>query len=143
MLLFDINVLVYAHRPDMEEHVAFRRYVESTINGGEPVAIPDFVMAGFLRIVTNNRVFSSPTPVDLAFSSVFVLSQHTVPVGGLSAGGWSYFQRVCVELGLKGSTVSDGYLGALAFDNRATLVTADSDFALFPELTTYNPADAG
>jgi predicted nucleic acid-binding protein len=33
MFLMDVNVLVYAHREDTTDHLAYREWLESIING--------------------------------------------------------------------------------------------------------------
>ena len=33
MFLMDVNVLVYAHREDIPDHLAYREWLESVING--------------------------------------------------------------------------------------------------------------
>jgi predicted nucleic acid-binding protein len=62
--LCDINVLVYAHRSDStEEHF---RYVEWLINlatGPEAFGLSEAVLSGFVRVVTNRRIFPDPTPI--------------------------------------------------------------------------------
>ncbi len=40
---------------------------------------------------------------------------------------------------LRGNLISDAHLAALALEHGLTLVSADSDFARFPELSWTNP----
>jgi len=39
MFLMDVNVLVYAHREDTPDHLAYREWLESVINGNAPTPI--------------------------------------------------------------------------------------------------------
>ncbi|MCU6540477.1 hypothetical protein NLK95_28025, partial [Klebsiella pneumoniae] len=57
MLCVDVNVLVYAHRADLREHADYRGLLERLANDDEPLGLPDSVLAGFIRVVTNRRVF--------------------------------------------------------------------------------------
>ena len=33
MILMDVNILVYAHRQDVRDHLAYREWLESVIKG--------------------------------------------------------------------------------------------------------------
>ncbi|RZM38247.1 VapC toxin family PIN domain ribonuclease, partial [Klebsiella pneumoniae] len=57
MLCVDVNLLVYAHRADLREHADYRGLLERLANDDEPLGLPDSVLAGFIRVVTNRRVF--------------------------------------------------------------------------------------
>lgn len=43
--MLDVNVLVYAHRTDAHGHEAFRTWLEETVAGDAPFAVPDLVIA--------------------------------------------------------------------------------------------------
>ncbi len=60
MLLPDVNVLVYAHREDLAAHPVARGWLESALNGDEPVGLFNPTLASFLRIATNRRIFKTP-----------------------------------------------------------------------------------
>ena len=53
MQLPDVNVLIYAHREDADEHEAYSSWLESFAAQEEPFAVSEIVLSGFLRIVTN------------------------------------------------------------------------------------------
>ena len=61
MYLMDVNVLVYAHREDTPDHLAYREWLESIINGNAAYAYSELVLSGFLRVVTHPRVFEIPS----------------------------------------------------------------------------------
>jgi predicted nucleic acid-binding protein len=60
MLCVDVNVLVYAHRKDLPEHQTYRPLLERLANGEEPLGLPDIVLGGFIRLMTNRRIFARP-----------------------------------------------------------------------------------
>ena len=62
MILADVNVLVYAHREDLPQHERFSAWLGGEIESGRSFALCDASLTGFLRIVTNGRIFASPTP---------------------------------------------------------------------------------
>ena len=57
----DVNVLVYAHREDIPDHLAYREWLESVINGNAAYGYSELVLSGFLRVVTHPRVFEMPS----------------------------------------------------------------------------------
>ena len=61
MILPDINVLIYAHREDSPEHAVYAEWLRRLVAGPEPFALSSHTLAGFLRIVTNRRIFKPPT----------------------------------------------------------------------------------
>lgn len=49
MYLMDVNILVYAHREDVENHVEYRSWLESIINANTDYGFSSLVLNGFLR----------------------------------------------------------------------------------------------
>jgi hypothetical protein len=99
-------------------------------------------MAGFLRVVTNPRVFAQPTSIEDALVFVeAVLDAPASVVPSPSARQSGIFFEVCRKVGAKGNVVPDAWLAATAIDLDATLVTADRGFARFPGLRWRHPLD--
>lgn len=67
-----MNVLVAAFRPDHEHHVAAATWLngarDACARGDGTLLLPPMVVAGFLRVVTNRRVFIDPDPVQDAIA---------------------------------------------------------------------------
>src|SRR5262249_13866837 len=61
LILLDVNVLVYAHRPDAPDHASYREWLEGQINSDAAFGLADLVLSGFLRVATHPRVFQSPS----------------------------------------------------------------------------------
>ena len=61
MFLMDVNVLVYAHREDTPDHLAYRQWLESIINGNAAYAYSELILSGFLRVVTHPKIFEIPS----------------------------------------------------------------------------------
>ena len=51
MMLSDVNILVYAHREDSENHNDYLTWLTDLISSDEAFAISELVLSGFLRIV--------------------------------------------------------------------------------------------
>ncbi len=138
MMLLDVNVLVYAFRGDSPRHAEWRAWLAGAC--AAPFHVPDEVAIGFVRIVTNHRIFTAPDTVSDARAFLEVLR---VSPGwrGLHRREqtWAVFDRLCAATSLRGAGVHDAWLAALAIDHRASLVSADRDFARFPGIVWLNP----
>ena len=141
MQLPDVNVLIYAHREDTSEHQRYAAWLLSLTSSDEPFAVADIVLAGFLRIVTNPRIFDRPTPMETAIA--FCQRLVDWPRASFIAPSrrhWDVFVRLCQDI--KGPLVADAYIAALAIEHGCELVTTDGDFARFPGLRWRHPLAA-
>jgi toxin-antitoxin system PIN domain toxin len=139
-LLPDVNILVYAQREDLSAHASVKSWLESALNGTEPVGIFDPTLASFLRIVTNRRTFKIPTPLPMALSFTEIVRTASA-ARHLSAGAnhWDIFTRLCRDTNAAGDDIPDAYLAALAIENDCEFISTDGDFARFPELKLRRP----
>lgn len=140
MRLPDVNVLVYAHRAELPHHKVCHRYIQDMVNGDEAYAVTDAVINGFIRLVTNPRVFRTPTPLDqaLTFAAQIRQQEHAIVVNPGSRH-WDIFSRLCREAGAKGGLITDAYLAAVALEHGCEFVTVDQDFARFSGLRRSSP----
>ncbi|MGH9794927.1 MAG: type II toxin-antitoxin system VapC family toxin [Candidatus Acidiferrales bacterium] len=140
MLLIDVNVLVFAHRADAENHHAYRAWLESTLQSEERIGLSDLVLAAVVRIVSHSRIYRQPTPLDLALRYVESLREDAA-IFQVSPGPlhWGIFTNLCRAADIRGSLVSDAYFAALAIENGAEWITADRDYARFPGLRWRHP----
>src|SRR5580692_4746772 len=76
LILIDVNVLVYAHRPDAEDHVKYRKWLEETLNSGEICGLSELALCGMVRIVTHPGIYADPTPIGLAVELANRLRGH-------------------------------------------------------------------
>ncbi|MEW6225261.1 MAG: type II toxin-antitoxin system VapC family toxin [Chloroflexota bacterium] len=135
MILVDVNVLVYAFDEEATDHATYRAWLESALDGDEPVGIADEVLAAFVRLVTHPRVLVRPAPVEAAFA--FANAVRDAPASVPVVPGerrWTTFERLCRAAGARGNLVPDAWLAAVAMDSGAVLVTTDRDFSRFPGL---------
>jgi hypothetical protein len=142
MRLVDVNVLVYAHRLDAPGHQDYADWLRNLLADQEPYGMADLVLSGFLRVVTNPKVFRRPTPLEtaLAFVEVLRAQPNCVPVAP-GQRHWDLFTRLCLTAGVKGNLVPDAYLAALAIESGSEWVTTDRDFSRFPGLRWRHPLD--
>jgi len=130
MLLPDVNVLVYAHREDSAAHSVARDWLESALNGDELVGLFNPTLASFVRIVTNRRIFKTPTPPSVALD--FVETLRAAPMARPIDEGvshWEIFVRLCRETNAAGDDIPDAYLAALAIENDCEFISTDAGFA--------------
>ena len=142
MLCVDTNVLVYAHRADLTEHADYRPLLERLANDDEPLGLPDVVLSGFVRVVTNRRIFSAPMRSDGASQAVDALLAAPAAMR-LRAGErhWALFQQLATDIDACGNDIPDTYLAAYAVENNATWLSADRGFARFNRLRWTHPLD--
>jgi toxin-antitoxin system PIN domain toxin len=142
VILCDVNVLIYAHKEGTDRHRDFHQWVTDVVNGDEPFGVSDQVLAGFLRIVTNRRVFERPSRLSEAFAFANALRDHpnAVPVQP-GARHWDLFVRLCHDGKATGNLVPDAWFAALAIEAGCEWVTTDRDFARFPGLRWRHPLD--
>lgn len=140
MLLADVNVFVYAHRPESPRSAEHRSWLESVLVGPEPFGVSEQVLSSFVRVVTNRRVYVEPTPtaVALDFCAAVLAAPAVVPVRP-GPRHWSIFEQLCRTVDARGNLVPDAYLAALAVEHGATWVTSDRGFARFPGLRWQLP----
>jgi uncharacterized protein len=140
MRLVDVNVLIYAHRLDAVRHQEYADWLRDLLAGQEPYGIADLVLSGFLRVVTNPKVFRQPTPMEtaLAFAELVRTQPTCVPVQP-GQRHWDIFTGLCRTAGVKGNLVPDAYLAALAIESGSEWITTDHDFSRFPGLRWRHP----
>lgn len=140
MRYVDVNVLVYAHRADLTEHADYRPLLERLANDDEPLGLPDLVLSGFIRLITNRRIFAKPTAVNEAWQAVDALLASPAAMK-LSAGPrhWDLFRQLVDDIDARGNDIPDAYLAAYALENNATWLSADRGFARFRRLRWEHP----
>lgn len=107
-----------------------------------PYGVTDLVLSGFLRLVTNRRIFAPPTPTRTALRFVAaVRSPANAVVVRAGPRHWEIFSALCLRAGARGNLVPDAYLAALAIESGSEWVTTDRGFARFPGLRWRHPLD--
>ena len=116
-------------------------WLTALVEAPEPFAVAELVLAGFLRIVTNPKIFRPATPMKtaLAFCRRLVEWPRAVFVAP-SRTHWDLFVKMCNAI--EGPLVTDAYVAALAIEHGCELITTDSDFARFQGLRWRHPLRA-
>jgi len=142
MLCADVNVLVYAHRKDLREHSEYRRLLERLANDDQPLGLPDLALGGFVRIMTNRRIFTEPTSSREAWEAVDALLSAPAAMQ-LRTGErhWGLFRQLADDIDARGNDIADAYLAAYALENNAIWLSADRGFTRFHRLRWCHPMD--
>jgi toxin-antitoxin system PIN domain toxin len=132
MKLFDVNILIYAHRGDQLHHDYYRMRLEETLAGPEACGLSIAVASGFLRIVTQPNFPNGPTPLPQALAVIETLTapgccQWVHP----GSRHWSMVAELCRQTNTSGKGVSDATHAALAIEHGCTWVSRDHDFRRF------------
>jgi hypothetical protein len=140
VVLIDANILVYAHRPDAEDHPKYQNWLEDALNSGETCGVSELALCAMVRIVTHPQIYAEPTPIGLALQLADRLRNHDSSfVVSPGSRHWDIFSGLCRIAGAKGNLVSDAYFAALAIESGAEWITADRDYARFPGLNWRHP----
>lgn len=139
-MLVDANVLLYAVDATSPFHDRARTWLEDALNGTRRVGIPWSSFHAFARIATNPRALAGPLLPGGAWEYVEDwLDSPTVWIPEPGRGHREIMGRLMVELDPRGNLVADAALAALCLEHGLQMVSADSDFARFPELRWTNP----
>ena len=135
MILFDVNMLVYAHREDAANHRAYHDWLLEQLNSPRSFAVSRIVLSGFLRVVTHTKVFALPSPIGDALAFVeTVLNRENAVIVEPGERHWQIFSKLCIQINARGNLIPDCYLAAIAIENGCTFATSDRDYTRFRDL---------
>lgn len=139
-LLLDVNLLVFAKSAALPQHGAARQWFDETLTGAHRVGLPWETLCGFLRLVTNGRIFPRPMTAEAAWAQVeewLALPQVWVP--GPVPTHAQILGRLVRDHDATSKRVPDAHLAAIAIGHGLCLCSADDDFRQFSGLRFLNP----
>ena len=140
MILPDINLLIYAYDQTSTHHARARQWWESQLNGSQMIGLSWVTLLGFIRLLTNPRIFQNPYPPREILAIVKTwLEQPHVKIVQPSENHFARLASLIEQLGTAGNLTTDVHLAALAIERGLILQTTDADFARFPGLKWHNP----
>lgn len=143
MILLDANLLVYAHVASFAQHDRARAWLDAQLNGNTQVGFPWPSLLGFLRLVTNPRLFRRPEPVADAWRQVGAwLDCEVAWVPQPTERHRDVLGTLLRTTGVQANLVPDAHLAALAIEHGLLLCSTDGDFARFSDLRWQNPLAA-
>ena len=143
MILVDANILVYAAMRVLPQHGTASEWLNRQLSGLSRVGLPWPSLLGFLRVVTNPRVFANPPSTQAAWERVTAwLGCETVWIPQPMNRHPEVFGRLLSLPGVRANLVHDAHLAALAIEHGLILCSSDGDFARFSGLRWKNPLAA-
>lgn len=143
MIIPDVNLLIYAYDTASPFHQKAVNWWQDCLSGTEPVGLPAVVVFGFVRMITNIRLFNNPmTPAEAADHVRSWLGQ---PNTQILAAGENHVAQVLHRLellGTAGNLSTDTQIAELASEYDAVIHTNDTDFARFEKVQCFNPLKA-
>lgn len=139
-MLVDANILLYAVDERSRHHAAAARWLTAVLNGDRRVGLPWQSLGAFTRIITHPRVTSQPLSGRQAWSHVSAwlsASPAYIPPAGPATA--AVLEELLDRTEVTGNLVPDAMLAALAIEHGLTVMTADTDFARFPDVRWHNP----
>lgn len=127
----DVNVLIAATRTDHPHHAVARPWLEEALQRATrvaPLTLLPAVVVGYVRVVTNRRVYVPPTPTPEALATVAdVLAQPDVRLV-TPTDEWPYVVELCERHDLAGPVLTDAWIAASVLQLNEHLVTFDRGF---------------
>jgi len=139
-MLVDANILLYSVDTSSPFHERADAWLVDALNGNRRVGLPWMSLTAFLRIATNPRASERPLTPGEAWQHVD--GWLAAPVAWTPEPGPGYpaiLRELMIQLDLRAGLVTDAYLAALCIEHGLAIVSADSDFARFGDLTWLNP----
>jgi uncharacterized protein len=140
VILPDVNVLIYAFRPDAARHAEYRAWLDDVVNRRDPYGIAPQVLSSVVRICTHPRFFQRPSTLadTLAFCDVLLKQDHCTQIAPRERH-WALFADLCRHTRATGVLVPDAWFAALAIEHGCEWISADADYARFPGLRWRRP----
>lgn len=142
MIAIDTNILVYSHRRESRYHHSALNVVRDLAEGLQDWAIPWPCVYEFFSVVTNRRIWkTSASSARQAWLQIEAWAGS--PSCRLLCEPEDFFvvlEPLACRPRVRGPIVHDARVAAICIAHGVDeLLTADRDFALFPELRIRNP----
>lgn len=139
-MIVDANLLLFAVDSAAPQHARAAAWLEETLNGQQRVGLPWTTIAAFVRIATHPRIATSPLSIREA--NRFVTGWLAAPAAWVPLASdrtFGIFRSLSEAHHVTGNLVPDALLAAQAIEHGVPVVSADADFARFPECRWENP----
>jgi uncharacterized protein len=144
----DLNVLLAASRTDRPHHKPALEWLNGAIaeceSGGSIELLP-MVVAGYLRLATNRKIFVAPTPIGAAIDfvdSLLAIAGVDIPELGRE---WPTLRQLSRNNELTANEITDAWIAAAVRTPGSHLVTFDRGLTRLlgrTELTLLEPVQA-
>lgn len=141
MLGVDTNVLVYAHRKDLEQHDIAYDLLSKLCSETKLWAIAWPSLYEFYRLVTHKSIFKKPSRRTEALDFISALHKvSSLKILSHASSHWDKMKILCNEADVIGTHVFDVQIAAIFLEHGIEeVITNDSDFLRFRVLKVTNP----
>lgn len=143
MIAVDTNILVHAHRTELDRHERSLLWVRHLAEGSRLWGLPVFCLGEFVRVSTHPRVLDPPSSLDEAWEALSgLLGSPTLRILSPGPRYPDLFGESLRRADARGNLAFDAQIAAVCLEQGASrLLTLDRDFARFPGLDVIDPAD--
>ncbi len=139
-MLVDANILLYSIDEGSPFHPAARDWMSVALNGSQRVGIPWMSLWAFIRIATNPRALTEPLTPSEAWQYVEEwLDAPATWIPEPGRGHRAILGPLLIQHDVRAGLASDAILAAICIEHGLTMISADSDFARFPQIIWVNP----
>lgn len=139
-MLVDANVLLYSVDGTSRHHAASSAWMDEHLSGQQRIALPWASVGAFLRISTHPRVFSNPLTSAQAWGCVAAWFESPVVwIPGEGRHTMAILGELIHRYGVTSNLVPDTQLVAQCIEHGIPVVTFDSDFERFQEISVVRP----
>jgi toxin-antitoxin system PIN domain toxin len=143
VILVDTNLLVFSHNADAEQHIQSRQWLEQQFASGARVGLPWHSLLGFIRLVSNPKIYSKAESPRDAWQQVrdwLILENVWIPQP--TERHVRIMDEMFKSTRIGTQDVMDVHLAALAIEHGLILCSTDRDFVRYPTLRWFNPLAA-
>lgn len=142
-MVVDANILLYSVDVTSPFHAPADEWLTEALNGARRIGLPWMSLTAFVRIATNPR--ATRRPLSPAEAWEHVDGWIDAPASWIPQPGrehQSILRELVTRLDLRAGLVTDAVLAAMCIEYGQAIVSADSDFARFTDITWINPVAA-
>lgn len=140
MIVPDANLLLYAYDASSRFNDPAATWWERCLGGKEPIGLCPVILFAFVRIATSPKIYENPMSIEEAAERTRSWIEHPVTDVLLTQESDVLLALQWLEAAGAGANLTtDAQIAAVAFRHRATVHTADTDFARFPGVRWRNP----
>lgn len=139
MNCLDTNILIHAYRNDMPWHHESKEFLEKINFLNLRIAIPYHCFVEFLAIITNPKIFKTPTPIDKARNQLRTLVESDFIILRETENSLMNLMELIAKSRVYGSMIHDARIASTCLENGInTIYTFDRDFNRFVDMKTKN-----
>lgn len=140
MILPDVNVLIYAFRPDSPHHLLCHTWLKRVVEADAPFGLSLLACNALVRITSHERLFATPSALKECFGFCdYLMQQPNCRIIEPGDRHWRILRELCLATQTKGPRITDAWFAALAMEHDCEWITLDRDFARFPGLRWSTP----